>query len=129
MGTYRRVLCTVGAATAVTVMMSTSAWAGNDCYTSSKDYYGSFVSFTAYDEIVSISDNQADGHSAVAIVDVNSGAPATYTLWNSQGANTIKRYDFDLPEGTPVAIQACVGEYSTRSVNWSSCGQSVFGTA
>ncbi|MFF9915673.1 hypothetical protein [Streptomyces sp. NPDC013457] len=129
MRTYQRILCTVGTAAAVTVTMSTNAWAGTDCYTRAENFYASMVSFTADGEWVSIIDEEADGHSAVAIVDVNTGTPSTYTLWNAQGAGTQKLYDFDLPEGTPVAIQACTGEYGTKTVIWSSCGAVAFGEA
>ncbi|WP_328910723.1 hypothetical protein OG230_15045 [Streptomyces sp. NBC_00234] len=126
---YQRILGTVGTAAALTVMMGTNAWAEQDCYISAKNYYASMVSFTAYGEKVNIIDQEADGHSAVAIFDTNGGTPRTYTLWNSKGKGTNTLYDFDLAEGTPVVIQACVGEYGTKTVDWDSCGPYAFGEA
>jgi len=126
---FQRMVCTVGTAAAVTVMMSGNAWAGTDAHTNAKNYYASMVSFTADGESVNIIDEEADGHSAVAIVDVNDSSPLTYTLWNYKGKSTGMLYDFDLPEGTPVVIQACVGEYGSKKVDWDSCGPYAFGKA
>ncbi|WP_077796181.1 hypothetical protein [Streptomyces sp. JHA26] len=126
---YQQVAFTVGAAAALTIGLSGSAMAGTDCYTQAKNYYASMVTFTHYGEKVNIIDEEADGHSAVAIFDVNTGTPKTYTLWNSKGKSTNTLYDFELPEGTPVVIQACVGEYGSKTVIWDSCGPWAFGEA
>ncbi|WP_329336533.1 hypothetical protein OG866_19995 [Streptomyces sp. NBC_00663] len=133
MRAYQRILGIAGAAVGLTVLAGHTAWAETDCYTNAKNYYASMVSFTAYGEKVNVIDQEADGHSAVAILDVHNdvhgGTFQSYILWNPDGKNTGKLYDLDIVEGTPVVLTGCVGEYGTKSVIWSSCGTSVTGVA
>lgn len=130
---YQRALFTVGTAAAVTAMMSTNAWAGQDCHTSAKNYYASMVSFTADGEKVNVIDQEGDGHSAVAILDVHNdvhgGTFESYTLWNYKGKGTGLLYNLEIKEGTPVVLTGCVGEYGDKKVIWSSCGSPADGIA
>ncbi|NUP41705.1 MAG: hypothetical protein HOY76_32970 [Streptomyces sp.] len=130
----RTFLAAAGAALAITGLMSTNAWAYSniDAHTYTKNIDGGTVVFIAYGEHVGITDGRADGHSVVALVDIDLPNYGSYTLWNHSGAGEYVDYDFSLPEGTKVTITACLGEYGypgDTGVMWDTCGSSETGWA
>jgi hypothetical protein len=77
-----------------------------------------------------IFDRKADGHSVVVVnyrSDLSPSGP--YYGWNHTGAGTAKDYDLSMPEGTRVTYYVCLGEYSSRSVLWDTCGATHSATA
>jgi hypothetical protein len=83
---------------------------------------GGAIGFESYGERVTISDTCKDGHSAIGVVNLGS---TFYYYWNRNGAGTTRAVDLDLYEGQPVAIQACLGDWSgtpTGGILWDTCG-------
>ncbi|WP_306318504.1 MULTISPECIES: hypothetical protein [unclassified Streptomyces] len=127
MRTYQRAVGVFGAGMALVFAMSGSASAGTSSIATDTSHYGSIVNFIPDDEWVSVRDEVSDGHSAVGLVDSHiGGEPRSWTLWNAKGSATQQIYDLNIAEGEQVVIQACLGEYGSKTILWSTCGDPDF---
>ncbi|RKS77449.1 hypothetical protein CLV35_1135 [Motilibacter peucedani] len=108
---YRAALC-IGATALISVGVAGPAAAdsSNTLYTIWPDRRA-HASFTSYDEIFKVSDDEGDGASAIVYWNYTGGA--THTCTNSKGAGTTKTCDLDLPEN--------------RTIHWQLCTQSLSG--
>ncbi|HEY2674300.1 MAG TPA: hypothetical protein VGJ07_28525 [Rugosimonospora sp.] len=99
------------------------------CCSYATDFAAS-VSWDPDGEHYYLEDSACDGHSAVIVnfrSDLNPSGP--YYGWNPDGCYTTKDYNLNMPEGTTVWFQACLGEYGTRTVLWDTCGTEMLSTA
>lgn len=76
--------------------------------------------FHHYGEHVDVCDYRADGMSAVGLFN-------GLQVWASGGAGTCVSKDLAFTDGTPVLVQACVGERARP--NQLTCGEPVWGVA
>ncbi|MEU0737966.1 hypothetical protein [Streptomyces sp. NPDC006134] len=105
----------VPAAAAIGLCSSGVAFAGQDCVAYGN---GATAEFQAYGEVLRITDDSADGHSAVAQINYGDGLK---TYWNPNGQGTTRTIDLEVPEGTRVDVRACVGEYDGYRIYTESC--------
>ncbi len=117
------------ASLAVTVAMSTSASAGSDgpVVVDSSGYKARGV-FLSYGDHIRVSDDYADGKSAVVLWNDPTGEERR--CWDSNGAlNGMTDCNYNLQEGAYVHYEVCLGEYGSRQVHYSTCGESGWGYA
>jgi hypothetical protein len=96
------------------------------------DGWGSgYAHWYAYGDKMRVCDSYADGWSVVvvaAIVQDNNGTPSSKTVykWHTGGSGgfpcTDRSYG-DLPEGTPIHMRTCLGNYTANIINADSCGE------
>ncbi|BBJ41281.1 hypothetical protein SSPO_039990 [Streptomyces antimycoticus] len=99
--------------------MSTSAYAEDA--TVYAGGAGAMVEWRAYGDHLYITDLEADGQSAVGIVQLGNGT--AYYYWNTDGNGTTRHVNLNLPENRPLAVGAAVGNYQgtpTGGLIWSS---------
>jgi len=82
------------------------------------------ANFVSYGEHLFVEDRVADGHSAVARYWLEGGT-GPFLVWNSGGSGTKVDYNLELPEGSWIFYQVCVGEYGLRDVWTSTCSAGV----
>ena len=68
---------------------------------------GACVRFVAYGDHLYVTDNLADGHSAVGQIN------GYGSCWNHYGAGTTAHCNINTAEGT-ILLRACTGEYGTK---------------
>lgn len=82
------------------------------------------VTFTSYGEVFKVYDQNADGHSAVALYWLPDGS-GPHLIWNSGGNGTVVTANLEFAEGSWVTYRACLGEYGARDVLESTCGATI----
>jgi|GEM_PF-6703494 len=80
--------------------------------------------FVSLGEHLLVEDRVADGHSAVARYWLKGGT-GPFHVWNSGGAGTTVDHNLELPEGSWIFYQVCVGEFGLRDVWTSTCSAGV----
>ncbi len=113
----RYAAASLAAAAALLVTTATSASASADGPSVYDPTGGALAWFKANGDVAWSQDTKADGHSAVTRVYVPSVGIAD-NLWNPDGAGSARYYSYGtrIPEGTVVYYQACIGEYSTKTL-------------
>lgn len=76
--------------------------------------------FVPLGEHLKVTDRTGDGHSAVALYWLEGGT-GPYLVWNHGGKGTTVDRNLDLPEGSWIYYQICLGEYGKRKVLTSTC--------
>ncbi|WP_327708584.1 hypothetical protein OG912_06620 [Streptomyces sp. NBC_00464] len=103
---------------------------GSNAFATSGEVYaygdGATATFRDYGEHLLITDDYADGHSAVAQVNWGDGL---YTYWNPNGKGTTRDVDLDVAEGERVDFRACVGEYDGYLILTNLCSLYTVGIA
>lgn len=121
MGMRRKLLLAVLGVVGLTLAVAAPASADSARCTAN---CGAYVWFTSYGEHLYVEDRAADGHSAVGVW----YTPSTGTryVWNPYGAFN-RRVDgnLSLPEGAGLTYMACLGEYGSRTILWSTCSNPV----
>lgn len=109
--TYRRIAQIVGAIITALVLSTAPAFAGNGATSS---ITGASAWFIADGDKVYVKDTAADGHSAVAQVQIPSEG-IYENLWNPDGSGTTrsKGYGTSVAEGVGIWYRACTGESGT----------------
>lgn len=74
------------------------------------------VRFTAYGEHLSVCDNKADSHSAVAWYRRSDVPAQNNEAWNHSGDGGCVGQNMNIPEGTTITYKACLGDYKTRKL-------------
>lgn len=82
------------------------------------------ANFASYGEHLYVSDQDADGHSAVVRYWLEGGT-GPFHVWNSGGNGTTVDHNLELPEGSWIFYQVCVGESLIRDVWTSTCSAGV----
>ena len=85
---------------------------------------GAYVYFVSHGEHLFVEDRAKDGHSAVGVW----YTPQTGTryVWNPNGAfGRPVDGNLSLPEGAGISYMACLGEYGSRTVLWSTCSDPI----
>ena len=78
----------------------------------------------SYGEHLWVYDKAADGHSAVALYWLQGGT-GPFRVWASAGAGTSIDDNLDLPEGTWIFYQVCLGESGSGTIVAGSCSAGV----
>ncbi|MGY0069235.1 hypothetical protein ACWZEH_21100 [Streptomyces sp. QTS137] len=97
------------------LVTSGAAFAGSDCFAYGN---GATAIFRAEGEHLLITDERADGRSAVAQINYGDGL---YTYWNPNGQGTTRDVNLDIAEGVRVDVRACTGEYNGYLIYAESC--------
>jgi hypothetical protein len=99
-------------ATALTLGLSGSAYAGADGPTLCNPTSGSCGWFTQNGDVIHVGDQACDGHAAV--VQVSDVADDIHeNIWNDAGCNTIVTYSYGtrIGEGHSVYYRPCLGQH------------------
>ncbi|MFD0338822.1 hypothetical protein ACFVH0_08985 [Streptomyces sp. NPDC127117] len=91
---------------------------------------GAKVKWVAYGDHLYITDQVADGSSAVATYQMGSGTQ--YFYWNSKGKGTTRHVDLDVPENRLIAVGAMSGEWQgtpTGGLDWNSISTTTVSTS
>jgi len=113
-------------ATIVGTAMSGSAFAENAVMYSTG--LGAKAEFVANGDHLYVTDQIADGHSAIGIIELGD----QYYYWNRNGKGTTRHVNLDLPENRTIALGAVVGEWSgtpTGGIIWSTIGTTTISTS
>jgi hypothetical protein len=79
------------------------------------------ATFTSYGEVFRVFDQNADGHSAVALYWLPDGS-GPHMIWNSTGNGTEVTANLEFPEGAWVTYRVCLGEGGPKQVLIATCG-------
>jgi hypothetical protein len=82
------------------------------------------VAFATATDVFTVADQNADGHSAVALYWLPDGT-GPHTVWNSNGNGTTVTADLDLADGGWVTYRACLGEGGPKEVLQDTCGATI----
>ena len=82
------------------------------------------VTFQSYGEVFRVYDQNADGHSAVALYWLPDGS-GPHLVWNANGNGTNVSADLEFAEGSWVTYRACLGEYGPREILQNTCGATI----
>jgi hypothetical protein len=82
------------------------------------------ATFASYGEILTVYDQTGDGHSAVGLYWLQGGSGPFY-VWAASGAGTSTRSDLELPEGSWIYYQVCLGEYGSKTLVSGTCSAGV----
>ncbi|HET9143690.1 hypothetical protein [Actinophytocola sp.] len=82
------------------------------------------ATFASYGEVFTVYDQNADGHSAVALYWLPDGS-GPHLIWNSDGNGTSVTANLEFPEGDWVTYRVCLGEFGPRQVLTETCGAAI----
>jgi hypothetical protein len=82
------------------------------------------ATFTSYGEVFRVYDQNADGHSAVALYWLPDGS-GPHMVWNSTGNGTEVTANLEFPEGAWVTYRVCLGEGGPKEVLTDTCGATI----
>lgn len=123
MRTIRRSALVASAVGALLLTGGTTASADSERCTSGSGCAGR-VTFASYGEVFKVYDQNADGHSAVALYWLPDGS-GPHLVWNPNGNGTSVTANLEFAEGSWVTYRACLGEYGPREVLTSTCGATI----
>jgi hypothetical protein len=86
---------------------STAAYAESTYTVNAAPGCGARSTFETEGDHLYISDTEADGHSAVGVIENGT----KYFYWNSEGNGTTRHVNLDLPEKRAIALGAMTGEW------------------
>ncbi|WP_330339719.1 hypothetical protein [Streptomyces sp. NBC_00557] len=88
-------------------LTSTAAYADTTYTEYAAPGCGAKSTFKTYGDVLKVYDIEADGHSAVGIIENGT----QYYYWNHSGNGTVKTWDLDLPENRAIALGAMLGDW------------------
>ncbi|MGQ4413860.1 hypothetical protein ACN6LA_006548 [Streptomyces sp. SAS_269] len=101
-----RAVMTGGVAAGI-ALTSTAAYADTTYTEYAAPGCGAKSVFKTYGDHLYITDTEADGHSAVGVIE----SGTKYFYWNSNGNGTTRHVDLDLPENIAIALGAMTGDW------------------
>jgi hypothetical protein len=116
----RKALLVAAAVGTLTVAGSSAAVADSSRCTAGTGCAGR-ATFTSLGEIFHVYDQNADGHSAVALYWLPDGSGPTM-IWNSNGNGTNVTANLELAEGSWITYRVCLGEGGPKQVMLETCG-------